>query len=159
MISYILILISIFADGIISNYINYTLPNLSLFLPNFTLISFIILYPIIKNKKSKFYGFTLIFTLIYDLLYTSIPLYTGFLYFILIIILDKIYNDNPFYAMLYIVIYNVINYITMFIIGIRYNPIYLLKIIYSSLLLNTLYYIILYIPIHSKYKVRKYINK
>jgi len=154
-ISLIIMFISINLDGIISTYISFP----SIFISNFTLISFLMLFPLLKEKKDKLYLFILVFTIYYDFLYNSILFYNTFIYIILYYILNRFYkNFNILYLIISIFLYNVLNYLLFFIIGYRYSLLYLLHIIYSSMILNIAYSFILYLFFRNKYYVKKYIN-
>ena len=56
MISGIVLVLSFFLDGILSNFLPYMVGDLSLFTPMFTVVSLVIVYPFFKKKiKELFY--------------------------------------------------------------------------------------------------------
>ena len=71
MIPIVIIIISILLDGILTNILPYTVNNLSLFTPMFTILIPIIIYPFYLKEEKK-YLITLIITgIIYDIFYTN----------------------------------------------------------------------------------------
>lgn len=101
-ISIIIIVISLFLDGILSNFLPYTVGNLSLFTPLFTVMSLFLVYPFFKKReKSKYIILIMITGLIYDLLYTNLLFFHFVLFFILgglVMLLYKYFDTN--YGML-----------------------------------------------------------
>ena len=55
MISGIVLVLSFFLDGILSNFLPYMVGDLSLFTPMFTVVSLVIVYPFFKKIKELFY--------------------------------------------------------------------------------------------------------
>lgn len=129
---------SLILDGITSLYISYFPNSLSLFICNFTLIS--ILYSnLILNKKIFLFNI-MIASFIYDLLYTDIFLYSNLIYFLIYLIMNKFKINNVLlYFLLYIFIYNLINYLLYGLIYQYINIIYLFKIYFYSLITSFLY--------------------
>lgn len=139
MIKIILItIISLFLDGILSLYIGYLPNNLSIFLCNFTLISF--LYTNLHMNRKCFLIYLFLISILYDILYTDIFMYTSLIYFTIYLIMDKIkFKFIWSYYIFYIFLYNILNYLLYGLIYEYISVIYLLKICYSSLIMSTLY--------------------
>lgn len=134
----IITVISIFLDGILSLYIGYLPNNLSIFLCNFTLISF--LYSNLHMNKKWFIIYLFLISILYDILYTNIFLYTSLIYFIIYLTMDKIkFKLIWSYYIFYIFLYNTLNYLLYGLIYEYISIIYLFKICYSSLIMSTLY--------------------
>ena len=81
--SIIIVIISLFLDGILSNYLPYLVNNLSLFTPLFTLVSIFIIYPFFKKKEKKYLISVFIIGIIYDLFYTNLLFFNAVLFFII----------------------------------------------------------------------------
>ena len=151
-------LISFFLDGILSKYI---LSN-SLFLPLFTIVALIIIYPYFNNNNYRYFKFIAIIGLLYDITYFNTLFYNFFIFLILgfIVGLINYLLSNNLYTNLLITLINIIIYrfITFIFIIIFKNHTYpfinLFQSIYSSLILNIIYCIIIYITteIYSKKK-------
>ena len=69
-------MISFFLDGILSRYI---LPN-SLFLPLFTIVSLVIIYPYFNNDNFRYFKFIAIIGLLYDIAYFNTLFYNFFIF-------------------------------------------------------------------------------
>ena len=155
----IIVVISFFLDGILSNFLPYMMGDLSLFTPYFTLISLVIIYPFFKKKDKDYYILVGITGFLYDLFYTNL-LFTHAIFFLLIgLIVSFIYKKmelnlltNLFLTILVIVIYQTIFSLSLFIFNVV--PVSIestLYLIYNSLILNIisgeiLYLICKYIP-------------
>ena len=88
----IIIIISLLLDGLLTNILPYTVNNLSIFTPMFTILIPIIIYPFYL-KKEKRYLITLIITgIVYDIFYTNLFLYAIF-FVILPIFLGWLYTS------------------------------------------------------------------
>ena len=129
--------ISLFLDGITSLYIGYLPNNLSVFLCNFTLIS--VLYGGLHMKRNCCLIYLLLVSILYDIMYTNIFLYTSLIYYIIYLLIDRInFKLIWFYYLFYILIYNVLNYLLYGLIYEYISIFYLFKICYSSLIMSTL---------------------
>ena len=149
----IIVVISFFLDGILSNFLPYMMGDLSLFTPYFTLISLVIIYPFFKKKDKDYYILVGIAGFLYDLFYTNL-LFTHAIFFLLIgLIVSFIYKKmelnlltNLFLTILVIVIYQTIFSLSLFIFNVV--PVSIestLYLIYNSLILNIIYGEILYL--------------
>ena len=93
MIPTIIIAISIILDGVLSNFLPYTVNALSLFTPMLTVVSIFIIYPFYTKKEKYYYLMAIITGIIYDLFYTNMLFYNAVIFLILAII-TKYINKN-----------------------------------------------------------------
>lgn len=151
----ILIIISIILDGVFSNFSNIFFP---LFL--FSLL------PIIYKYKKNLIIYSLIIGLIYGLIFTNMFLLEIISYYIcslFIICFFKKFNYN-IYNLLLITLLNIILYRTISFIVLSLSNIIpfsislLFKSIYSSLILNIIYIILIYLITNKKNVIKKNIN-
>ncbi len=163
MISLIIVIISLFLDGILSNFLPYLYTNLSIFTPLLTLISIFMIYPFFKKKERTYFIIIFIIGIIYDLLYTNLLFFNGVIFVsigLLIKYIYKTYEITPLRLILYLVIL-ITSYETLTsIILLIYNvvPVTFHKVFYkiiNSLLLNIIYGELIYLIIKiipNKYK-------
>ncbi len=145
----IISMISFFLDGILSRYI---LPN-SLFLPLFTIVSLVIIYPYFNNSNFRYFKFIAIIGLLYDIAYYNTLFYNFFIFLILgfvIGLLNYLLSNNLYTNILItitsIIIYRIITFLfTIIFKSNMYSLFDLLKSIYSSLILNIIYCILIYL--------------
>lgn len=159
----IAIIISFILEGIFTNLISIN----SIFLPLFTITSFVITYPYFnKEKKYLFIITSFIIGVIYDIAYTNslfINTFTFILCSLLIMLINKYIKENLISKIIInifiTIMFKIISYLLLFTFGfIKFNQNILLKGIYSSLILNIIYGLILYIicdKINRKLKLRK----
>ena len=159
-------IISFYLDGMLSLFMSKD----SIFLPLFTILSLIEVYPLLKNKN-KLMMIGIIFGFLYDVVYTQtlfMNTITYFLISLIIIEVFKVLRYNSFNSLMLsitvIVIYRIISYAFFFVLfDVNLNLRLLFKSIYSSLLLNILYVIVFNI-VYYKLKIQdkkpdKYIHK
>ena len=148
-------MISFFLDGILSRYI---LPN-SLFLPLFTIVSLVIIYPYFNNDNFRYFKFIAIIGLLYDIAYFNTLFYNFFIFIALgfvIGLINYLLSNNIYTNILMtvvsITIYRIITFLITIIFKTSYSLCELLQSIYSSLILNIIYCLIIYIitEIYSK---------
>ncbi len=142
-------IVSFFLDGILSRYI---LPN-SLFLPLFTIVALVLIYPYFNNNNYRYFKYIAILGLLYDIAYLD-TLFLNFFIFMALGFVVGLFNyllsNNVYIDVLItitvIILYRIINYLfaTMFK-NLSFSLFDLFKNIYSSLLLNIIYCIIVYI--------------
>lgn len=160
---YIILIISFIFQGVISNLINIDTSVFNLLLP---IIALIIIYPFFCKDLSKYLIYAGVYGFLYDLIYTdTLILYAGLFVIIAFIIslLNIFFSNNiiniGFISTLVIVIYRVISYTILVMINYIPTDINLLfHSIYSSLVINILYAIILYFisdKISTKYHIEK----
>lgn len=153
----VILIISLFFQSLFSNFISI---NTNLFNPILPLIALLIIYPYFKKNNKKYLIYSTIYGFIYDLFYTETFILYAFLFFvisILIIKLDKYFSRNiiniVFMTLLIVISYRIIAYIILVLINyLSFNILLLFKSIYSSLILNILYALILYILYNRKQK-------
>ena len=149
--TYIVIIFSFIFEAIMTNIVSIN----SLLIPLFTLVSLSLVYPYFKRNDNNFIIACGITGLFYDMIYTN-TLFISTISFILIsliIILNyKMFKYNIFLVNIFniflLVIYRIISYLILVIIGyssFKFNI--LLEGIYSSLIINILYGIVMYIII------------
>ena len=149
----IIVIISFFLDGILSNFLPFMMGDLSLFTPYFTLISLVIIYPFFKKKDREYYILIGVTGFLYDLFYTNL-LFTHTLFFLLIgLVVSYIYKKmelnlltNLFLIIFTIIFYQVVFSLCLFIFNVVpitiENTLYLIS---HSLILNIIYGEILYL--------------
>ena len=151
--AYVILIISFFLDGILSNYLPFMVNDLSYFTPFLTLVAIGIIYPFFQKQEKKYFITILITGFLYDLFYTNL-LFTHAIFFLLIgLIVSFIYKKmelnlltNLFLTILVIVIYQTIFSLSLFIFNVV--PVSIestLYLIYNSLILNIIYGEILYL--------------
>lgn len=153
--------LSFLLDGIFSKYIS---PN-SLFLPLFTIVSIIIIYPYFNNNKFRYFKYIAILGLLYDIGYTNLLFYNFFIFMLLgyINIFIKYLLSECLYTniIITIIIISIYRFCYFILLLLQHNPCSftsLFKIIYSSFLINIIYCIIIYLLseyISNKYKIVK----
>lgn len=142
MIYYIILLtISFFAEGILSNLM------LS-FIPCFMIAS-IILGNILVKQDKFYYVITIIFGLIYDLTYSNTFILNTSIFFLISYVVKMIDNDKNYFIVLLkfylgIIIYGFLKLLTsVSVIG--HFAFYAVLCLLKSILLNTIYFSILYL--------------
>jgi len=141
-------MLSFFMDGSLSKYISSN----SLFLPLFTIVSLVIIYPYFNNNNFRYFKYISILGLLYDIAYMNLIFYNFFIFIILgfINIFVKYLLSHRLYiniliTIILIIIYRFINFIFINITTGNVSTIELFKSIYSSLILNIIYCIIIYL--------------
>ena len=67
-------------DGVLSNFLNYMLGDISIFNPLLTIVTIIMIYPYFKKDENKYFITSFILGFLYDLFYYKIN-YTIYVYF------------------------------------------------------------------------------
>ena len=76
----VILVVSFFLDGILSNFLPYMVGDLSLFTPMITIVSLVIVYPLF-TKRLKYYFFScFVIGLLYDFMYTNLLFYNAILF-------------------------------------------------------------------------------
>lgn len=159
----IILIVSFILQGILSNFINIDTNIFNLLFP---IVALIIIYPYFRKNNSKYFICAGIYGFLYDLIYTdTFVLYAGLFIMIgfIISILNIIFSNNiiniGFITTLVIIIYRIITYSILVIVNyLNFDLNILFKSIYSSLLLNIIYAIIIYFisdKISYKYRIEK----
>lgn len=155
MLGLIILIISIYLDGLFSLILPYIPGQLSLFTPMLTLVSLLIIFPLYRKKEKKYFITLFITGIIYDLLYTNLLFYNALVFVLFGFIIKFIYENLDvssikliFYEILIIVAYELL--ISLFILIFNLVPISINEIVYKithSLLLNLIYSELLYLVI------------
>lgn len=166
MISIIIMIVSLFLDGLLTNYLPYLVNDLSFFTPSFTLISIFIIYPLYRKRKLKYFITIFILGLIYDILYTNLLFFNASLFLIIGYITSLIiknfetdYIKIIIYTLLIITIYESLTAGVLYLFNMV--PITLPKLLYKishSIIINVIYAEILYLLIKILPKKYKTIN-
>lgn len=166
-ISIIYLVVSFLLEGIMSNIFPSTLSNISYFTTIYIIISFAIIYPYFDNDK-KFFILIFIFGILFDILYTSTIFVNTFIFIIIGIVIKILYNvlpENVFMTNIIsyigIIIYHILSFIILMIIGyMDYSIILLFNIIIHSIFMTIIYTSISYFVIkfiYNKFDI-KYIK-
>lgn len=158
----ITLIFSFLFEGIFTNLIS----NNSLLIPMFLVTSLVILYPYFNCNNNKFLLSAGIIGFFYDIIYTDTLFLNTFAFLLTalsIIIIYNYINMNSFNInalnVVIIVIFDIISYILLCIVGYHgFDVDVLIRGIYSSIIANLVYGIILYIvtdKIGNKLKLRK----
>lgn len=145
----IVLLISFMLDGIISNLI----PLSSLFIPLFSVVALLVLYPNFHNNKIKYLIYSGSLGLLYDLVYTTTPFINTFSFLITALIITIICKFitvnklNLILIILFVILFHeTITYLLLCLFQYRiFNNMTLIEGLYSSLIINVIYGYILYI--------------
>ena len=141
---FLVIIISFYLESNISLFIDYSTNFFNIL---FVLSSLVIISKLVKDNM-KFYLLSSIIGLIYDILFTS-KLGFNLLIFLLIAIFiknsDKFIKSKIIQYLSVIIIYRLISYSILLLTGyLHFNLFILFKSIYSSLILNYVYVMLLY---------------
>lgn len=146
----VFIIISFLLEGIFTNLVSIN----SLFIPLFTITSLVILFPYFNNKDKYFSYFiiSVIFGFLYDIFYTNslfINTFAFALNCLIIMFINNYVSPNLLIKMgvnvIVIIFYRITTYFMLCLYGyIIFNENLLLKGIYSSIIVNLIYGIILY---------------
>ena len=155
MIAVIILIISFLLDGILTNFLPYTVGNLSIFTPYLTIVALIIVYQFYYHKDKKYLLTAFILGILYDLFYTNLLFFNGLVFVLIAYIVIKWYKVTGFnivsvliYITVLISLYELIFAGMVLIFDLV--PISINKILYKishSLVLNLIYGEILYLII------------
>ena len=160
------IIISFLLESYISMYIPISISNYNLFIPMFTIVSLLIIYPFFNNNTKNYLTVCLIFGTLYDIAFTNTLGLNLTLFFVLgyiIVILDNLLSNNLFNLLIkmicVIIIYDLITYFILIMVNyIDYSILTLIIKIGKSLILNILYLTVLYFITNSlakKFHIKK----
>lgn len=141
--TYLLIIISLILDGILSIYI----PETTYFLPLLTVITISNIYPLYKKKPKLYYTIIIMTGIIYDLIYTNLLIYHGITFMLIGYITTKLNKNiiensinSIISTIITIVLYETITYVFVNIFKINHTSVtYLLNKISKTLILNIIY--------------------
>ena len=157
-----IISISLLLESILSNLI----PIGTYFTPLFSIVSLVIIYPYFINDDIGYIKYCGITGLIYDVIFTN-TLFFNMIIFIIIGLIIKLINitlSNNFINVMIItainiIVYLIISYFILWIIGYKtFNYDYLFSTISKTLILNIIYSVVMYIvtdKISKKHKILK----
>ena len=157
----VFILISFFLESIVSNYINYS----SIFIPLFTLTSIVFSVSYFQLEK-EYFKICILFGFLYDITFSN-TLFINSILFLIIGFITKIINyylpnnilNNIISLIINIIFYRISIYLICVLANILdFNLLYLFKSIYSSLIINIIYIVFIYIILNLR-KNKKYLNK
>ena len=152
MVPMIILVISFFLDGILTNFLPYTVGDLSLFTPMITIVALVIVYPFFV-KRLRFYFITCFVTgIVYDFFYTNLLFYNAILFLgigCITLLLERFVRRNWLSVLLFIFVaivgYECMNAVIILIF--QLVPMNFERLFYKithSLLLNLCYGEILY---------------
>lgn len=155
------LIISFILEGIFTNLISMN----SLFIPFFSLTALIILYPYFNNRN-KFILASILLGVFYDIIYTSMPFVNTFTFVLTCFFALLIYNyinmnwiNINILNIIMIIFYRIFSYILLCLINFtKFNSDILIKGIYSSIIINIIFGIVLYIvtdKLGKKLNIRK----
>ena len=163
MIAIIILIISLVLDGILTNFLPYSVGDLSLFTPFLTLTSLIMVYQFYYHKDKEYMVTAFILGMLYDLFYTNLLFFNGLLFLLISYIVIKWYKVTGFnlisvliYVPVLIIVYELVY--AGIVLAFDLVPMTVERLLYKishSLILNIIYgelvyLIILLIP--NKYK-------
>ena len=157
----LIIVISFLLDGVLSNFLSNTI-----FIPLFSIVSIVVLYPFFNNNVNKFIIVSSIVGLFFDIIYTNslfINVFSFLLCSLVIIYINKFIKNSiisiSLLNILSIIVYRIISYFLLCLFDyLRFDENILLSGIYCSLLSNVIYGISLYCIceyVHKKFKLKK----
>ena len=163
MIPILIIIVSLLLDGLLTNILPYTVNNLSIFTPMFTILLPIFIYPFYIKQEKKYLIILIITGIVYDFFYTNLLFYNAIILFIFGLIIIKLYKNIGYnfvkiliYVISFIILYELINSVVILIFNLV--PITPAKVLYKithSLLLNLIYGSIIYYIIKKTNKKHK----
>ena len=157
--SIISLIFSLLLQGLASNFLGYTLNEISIFSAIFLLITLIVLQPYFESDK-KFLKLLIVFGLLYDITYSNTLILCTSI-FIVIFYINKILNfffpNNVFtiniFSIISMIIYHSLTFAFLKILQYdSFNFIYLLKTILCNIIMTITYTTIVYYIIDYLYK-------
>lgn len=148
-------IITIILDGILTNFLPYLVNDLTIFTPMFTVVLTFVLYPLFFKNNKTYLIYLFILGIIYDLFYTNLLFFNGFIFVFLGYISIFIYKN--FSVTIFRVIFHLILIITIYesmfalcILIFDLVPITFSRLIYKishSITLNIIYGFVIYLII------------
>ena len=145
--AYVILILSLYLDGLLTNLFPYLPNDLSLFTPMLTLVGIYLIYPLFRKKEKNYFITIFIAGMIYDLLYTNLLFLDGLIFLLFGYIIQFIYKNLDvchikisIHIIFLIILYESIMAILILIFSLV--PITLDSYIYKikhSILLNILY--------------------
>lgn len=161
-IAIIYVIISFFLDGLISNYMNFTLISPSYFSTIYSLISIVILYNFFENKK-KYLSILIALGIFFDIIYSNTFILNIVIFLLIYIILSNLDYLIPtniitinIKAIVCISSYHILTYIILLISNYNnYNLELLLIILIRSIAMTIIYTTISYLIMNKIYSDKK----
>ena len=137
----------IFISIILENLSNIYLSSFNYFVPLFTLLSLIFIYPCFKKEKYKYYIFSSMTGFIYDLLFTNFIILHPLIFILIVLLSKKVLNktNNIFYYLLLYFVIIIIYTLFIDVITTNNNLLYFYNNIKTILIINTIIYLIYYL--------------
>lgn len=156
-------IISFLLDGIVSHFISSN----SIFLPLFTIVSLVLIYPYFRDNRYRYLKYIAILGLLYDIAYANTVFFHFFIFMILgvLVILWFYFLSNTWYTNLWItiiviIVYRIVTYLFFVLFQNKiFSFIHLGRGIYSSILLNSIYCLIVYFSTYLYQKKHKISRK
>lgn len=155
----VILIASFLLEGLFSLIVS---SNQSLFIPLFTIVALVSIYPYFNKYDSLFWKFCIVIGFCYDLIYTNTVFIHAFLFFILGYFISFLYHilfhkvwNYLWILVLSVIGYRIISFLLLVIIGyISFSISRLGYSIISSMIINLLYGLFLYgiLKILEKYK-------
>ena len=164
--SSIVMIISFLSDAFLSKYISIFPFCSSYFIPMFTIISLIIIYPYFNNENKGYFRLCFIFGMLYDIVFTNtfglnitLFLFIGYMISVFDITFSASFFTMILKTFLVIVLFDFFNYSILLLLQyFHYNVYDLLFKILKSIPLNLIYITILYFTteyLSKKHNIRK----
>lgn len=152
-------MISFLLDGIVARFSSAN----SLFLPLLTITSLILIYPYFRNNRYRYLKYIAIVGLLYDIAYANTLFFHFFIFMMLgccvilwFYFLSDTWYTNLWITILIIIVYRLTTY--LFFVLVQHLPFSFMSLskgIYQSLLLNSVYCLIIYFMTYSYRKKHK----
>ena len=157
----LVLLVSFVLEGILSIII----PTNSLFIPIFSIIALATVYPLFKDNRIKYLIYASSLGLLYDIVYTNTPFTNTLSFLVTAYIISLIYEYikvSKFNILLIdiivILFYQTFSYMFLCILSYtKFNETTFIEKLYSSIILNIIYGLILYIILEIFRKKRRII--
>lgn len=145
----IVTILSFFLESLVSNFVSI---HSNLFLPLFSIVALVIIYPYFKKERSNYYKVAAILGLFYDIVFTDTLILNLFLFLMTAYFITKMnymlsnnYFNVALMTVLAIAFYRSISFFVLVIIGyLPFSWFALGRGIMTSLVLNVIYAVILY---------------
>ena len=158
-------IISFMLDALISNYINMSIINPSIFNTIYSVITLVIIYNYFDDDN-KYLKILIVLGILFDIVYTGTFLLNIFLFIVIYIVIKYIneYIPNNLFtinvkALLAIFLYHILSYLILMIVHYDYYSFNeLLSVLYRSIIMTIIYTSISYKLIKKIY-FKKYMKK
>lgn len=153
------LIISLLLQGLMSNFLGFTIHSLSIFSTVYVLVNLVVLQPYFKDNK-KFLIIVLIFGMLMDIVYSNTFILCAFI-FLLVAFLNRWFNflfptnllTINVISCLSVILFHIVTFLFLKILNFdSYTFLTLLKVIGCNLLMSIIYTSFLYEVIHYVYK-------